>query len=132
MLTPSTLPQLGEQVIYQGETYTVRAVDGNVLELAYHTGGFFRLVHVSNVTACPSPATQTAASLPAPAAGQGEGTILDFGAWLTVERETALALLRAPSPRTESLAVEVERCRPFVARIKECEAAIALIAEWHA
>lgn len=64
----------GTQVTYQGEPYTVRAVDGNVLELAYHTGGFFRLVHASSVIVCPSPATQTAASLPAPAAGQGVGT----------------------------------------------------------
>lgn len=78
MLTPSTLPQAGDEVTYQGETYTVRAVDGNVLELAYHTGGFFRLVHASSVTVCPSPATNTAASLPAPAAGQGEGTHSDL------------------------------------------------------
>lgn len=64
----------GTKVVYQEGVYTVRAVDGNVLELAYHTGDFFRLVHASSVLVCPSPATQTAASLPAPAAGQGEGT----------------------------------------------------------
>lgn len=64
----------GTQVVYQDGIYTVRAVDGNVLELAYHTGDFFRLVHASSVLVCPPPATQTAASLPAPAAGQGAGT----------------------------------------------------------
>lgn len=64
----------GTQVVYQDGIYTVRAVDGNVLELAYHTGDFFRLVHASSVLVCPPPATQTAASLPAPAAGQGVGT----------------------------------------------------------
>lgn len=63
----------GARVTYQGDEYKVRSVDGNVLELAYDTGGFFRLVHMSSVTACPTPAIQTAASLPAPAAGQGEG-----------------------------------------------------------
>lgn len=65
----------GTKVVYQEGIYTVRAVDGNVLELAYHTGGFFRLVHISSVIVCPSPSTQTApASLPAPAdAGQGVG-----------------------------------------------------------
>lgn len=64
----------GTQVVYQDGIYTVRAVDGNVLELAYHTGDFFRLVHASSVLVCPPPATQTAASLPAPAAVQGAGT----------------------------------------------------------
>lgn len=63
----------GTQVVYQDGIYTVRAVDGNVLELAYHTGDFFRLVHASSVLVCPPPATQTAASLPSPAAGQGAG-----------------------------------------------------------
>ncbi|MDA8521366.1 hypothetical protein [Acidovorax sp. NCPPB 4044] len=63
----------GARVTYQGDDYQVRSVDGNVLELAYDTGGFFRFVHVSSVTACLPPATQTVASLPAPAAGQGEG-----------------------------------------------------------
>ena len=63
----------GTQVVYQDGIYTVRAVDGNVLELAYHTGDFFRLVHASSVLVCPPPATQTAATLPAPAAGQGAG-----------------------------------------------------------
>ncbi len=67
----------GTKVIYQDGIYTVRAVDGNVLELAYHTGDFFRLVHASSVLVCPPPATQTAASLPAPAAGQGAGTLPD-------------------------------------------------------
>ncbi|SDC08558.1 hypothetical protein SAMN05192589_101223 [Paracidovorax valerianellae] len=66
----------GARVTYQGDEYKVRSVDGNVLELAYDTGGFFRLVHMSSVTACPTPAIQTAASLPAPAAGQGKGTSL--------------------------------------------------------
>ena len=67
----------GTKVVYQEGIYTVRAVDGNVLELEYHTGDFFRLVHVSSVTVCSPPATPTApASLPAPAdAGQGVGTI---------------------------------------------------------
>lgn len=64
----------GTQVVYQDGIYTVRAADGNVLELAYHTGDFFRLVHASSVLDCPPPATKTAASLPAPAAGQGAGT----------------------------------------------------------
>ncbi|WP_404302685.1 hypothetical protein [Alicycliphilus denitrificans] len=64
----------GTKVVYQEGIYTVRAVDGNVLELEYHTGDFFRLVHISSVIVCPPPATQTAASLPAPAAGQGVGT----------------------------------------------------------
>lgn len=66
----------GTRVVYQEGVYTVRAVDGNVLELAYHTGDFFRLVHASSVLVCPPPATQTAASLPAPAAGQGAGTFV--------------------------------------------------------
>lgn len=65
----------GTQVTYQGEPYTVRAVDGSVLELAYHTGAFFRLVHASSVKVCLPPATSTAASLPAPAAAQGAGTL---------------------------------------------------------
>lgn len=69
----------GTRVVYQEGVYTVRAVDGNVLELAYHTGDFFRLVHASSVLVCPPPATQTAASLPAPAAGQGAGTHPQYG-----------------------------------------------------
>ncbi|WP_103018615.1 hypothetical protein [Alicycliphilus denitrificans] len=64
----------GTQVTYKGEPYIVRAVDGSVLELAYHTGAFFRLVHASSVKVCLPPATSMAASLPAPAAGQGVGT----------------------------------------------------------
>lgn len=75
----------GTKVVYQEGVYTVRAVDGNVLELAYHTGDFFRLVHASSVLVCPPPATQTAASLPAPAAGQGAGIdqrrLFAFCAW---------------------------------------------------
>lgn len=39
----------GSKVVYQDGIYTVRAVDGAVLELAYHTGRFFRLVHISSV-----------------------------------------------------------------------------------
>lgn len=66
----------GQEVTYQDAPYVVRAVDGNVLELAYQSGGFFRLVHVTSVTVCTPPATQTAASLDAPAAGQGEGSKL--------------------------------------------------------
>lgn len=66
----------GQEVTYQDAPYVVRAVDGNVLELAYQSGGFFRLVHLTSVTVCTPPATQTAASLDAPAAGQGEGTSL--------------------------------------------------------
>lgn len=64
----------GQEVTYQGEPYVVRSIDGNVLALEYHTGGFFRFVHSSSVTACSPSAIQTAASLDAPAAGQGEGT----------------------------------------------------------
>ncbi|MDA8445292.1 hypothetical protein [Paracidovorax valerianellae] len=72
-MPPSSTITAGARVTYQGDEYKVRSVDGNVLELAYDTGGFFRLVHMSSVTACPTPATQTVASLPAPAAGQGKG-----------------------------------------------------------
>ncbi|ACM32313.1 hypothetical protein [[Acidovorax] ebreus] len=75
----------GTKVVYQEGVYTVRAVDGNVLELAYHTGDFFRLVHASSVLVCPPPATQTAASLPAPVAGQGAGTPSAFLAWECVD-----------------------------------------------
>lgn len=75
-MPPSPTITAGARVTYQGDEYRVRSVDGNVLELAYDTGGFFRLVHVSSVTVCPTPATQTVASLPAPAAGQGKGITL--------------------------------------------------------
>lgn len=68
----------GQEVTYQDAPYVVCAVDGNVLELAYQSGGFFRLVHVTSVTVCTPPATQTAASLDAPAAGQGEGIYSDL------------------------------------------------------
>lgn len=65
----------GQEVTYQGERYVVRSIDGNVLALEYHTGGFFRFVHLSSVIACSPSAIQTAAtSLDAPAAGRGEGT----------------------------------------------------------
>ncbi|GKS89096.1 hypothetical protein [Acidovorax sp. SUPP2539] len=74
-MPPVSTITAGARVTYQGDEYKVRSVDGNVLELAYDTGCFFRLVHVSSVTVCPTPATQTVASLPAPAAGQGEGTM---------------------------------------------------------
>lgn len=67
----------GQEVTYQGAPYVVRSIDGNVLALEYHTGGFFRFVHLTSVTACSPSAIQTAAtSLDAPAAGQGEGTLL--------------------------------------------------------
>ena len=72
----------GQEVTYQDAPYVVRAVDGNVLELAYQSGGFFRLVHLTSVTVCTPPASQTAASLDAPAAGQGEGTLSDISCTL--------------------------------------------------
>ena len=71
----------GNQVTYKGEPYIVRAVDGSVLELAYHTGAFFRLVHASSVKVCLPPATSMAASLPAPAAGRGVG---NRAAWMSI------------------------------------------------
>lgn len=83
----------GTKVIYQDGIYTVRAVDGNVLELAYHTGDFFRLVHASSVLVCPPPATQTAASLPAPAAGQGVG----FSSQLQPSRPVSVLFARSDS-----------------------------------
>lgn len=50
----------GSKVVYQDGIYTVRAVDGAVLELAYHTGRFFGW--------CISPASSRA--LPISTAGQ--------------------------------------------------------------
>ncbi len=89
--TPSPRPQVGEQVestvgLDKGQIYTIRSVDGNVLELEYHTGRFARFAHVSSVIVCPSPAAQTAASLPAPAAGQGEGTHSDISCTVDGQR----------------------------------------------
>ncbi|WP_367068611.1 hypothetical protein [Oryzisolibacter sp. LB2S] len=80
------------QVIYQGERYTVRRKVGNVLELAYDTGSFFRLVHATSVTPCPALAVETAAcGLPTPAAAQGRD---NRAAWLSIADFLALENLR--------------------------------------
>lgn len=93
---PSTPITAGKKVVYQDGIYTVRAVDGNVLELAYHTGAFFKLVHISSVIACPPPAAETApASLPASSgATQGVGTP-NRAQWMSIADFLTLENLRA-------------------------------------
>ena len=61
----------GLEVIYQGVTFSVRAVDGNVLALEASDGSFARHVHVSSVMVCEPPAIQTTSpNLPVPDVGQ--------------------------------------------------------------
>lgn len=44
---------VGTEVEHQSLVFTVRAMDGNVLELAHPDGSFARLVHLSSVTLLP-------------------------------------------------------------------------------
>lgn len=83
----------GQEVTYQGEPYVVRSIDGNVIALEYHTGGFFRFVHMASVAACSPSAIQTAAtSLDAPAAGQGESIHARFRKWLQADELRGFAI----------------------------------------
>lgn len=72
---PPTPITAGIDVDFQGVALRVRFVDGDLLFLEASNGSFFGVRHVTNVTVCPPPATPTAASLPAPVAGQGVGTL---------------------------------------------------------
>lgn len=61
---------------------------------------------------------------------QGPITLQDFRVFLNNELDSAVKVYRAPSPLSETLAAEVKRCRPFVVRANNCEAALSLISEW--
>uniref|UniRef100_A0A1A7GEZ6 Uncharacterized protein n=1 Tax=biofilter metagenome TaxID=1070537 RepID=A0A1A7GEZ6_9ZZZZ len=57
--------QPGDHVTYRGETYQVREQDGNVLELEYFTGRFFRFVHITNVERVCTPPDASVGAEPA-------------------------------------------------------------------
>lgn len=81
---PPTPITAGTDVDFQGVALRVRSVDGDLLFLEASDGSFYGIRHVTDVTVCPPPATSTAASLPAPAAGQGEGIVTLKKSWLVI------------------------------------------------
>lgn len=78
---------------------------------------------------CPPPAAQTAASLPAPAVGQGEG-IQAFAIWLELEGLLAVDELVSSSPDGTGFQERIDAMRPFMARRKATEICLELLQEY--